>query len=81
MAEGGVTAWGRSAVPWMPELRAGNVPGAFAAWEAGRDSLTAYTLGVAAGRGLTLPGASDRLRALAAGWIESTEPPAGQEGV
>jgi Domain of unknown function (DUF6457) len=30
--------------------------------------LTAYLLGVAVGRGLTLPDASDRVRALAAGW-------------
>jgi Domain of unknown function (DUF6457) len=38
--------------------------------------LTAYLLGVAVGRGLTLPEAADRVRALAAGWPESTEPPA-----
>ena len=36
--------------------------------------LTAYLLGVAVGRGLTLPDASDRVRALAAGWTESTGP-------
>jgi Domain of unknown function (DUF6457) len=41
--------------------------------------LTAYLVGVAVGRGLTLPGASDRVRALAARWTESTEPAAGQE--
>ena len=34
--------------------------------------LTAYLLGVAVGRGLTLADASDRVRALAAGWPEST---------
>jgi hypothetical protein len=38
--------------------------------------LTAYLLGVAVGRGLTLPEAADRVRALAARWPESTEPPA-----
>jgi hypothetical protein len=37
--------------------------------------LTAYLLGVAVGRGLTLPEAADRVRALAARWPESTEPP------
>ena len=37
--------------------------------------LTANLLGVAVGRGLTLPEAADRVRALAAGWPESTEPP------
>ena len=36
--------------------------------------LTAYLLGVAVGRGLTLPDASDRVRTLAAGWPESTGP-------
>jgi hypothetical protein len=36
--------------------------------------LTAYLVGVAVGRGLTLPGASDLVRALAARWTESTEP-------
>jgi len=36
--------------------------------------LTAYLLGVAVGRGLTLPGASERVRALAAHWPESKEP-------
>jgi hypothetical protein len=41
--------------------------------------LTAYLLGVAVGRGLTLADASDRVRALAAGWPESTEPAAGPE--
>jgi hypothetical protein len=35
--------------------------------------LTAYLLGMAVGRGLTLPDASDRIRALAAGWAESTD--------
>jgi len=34
--------------------------------------LTAYLLGVAVGRGLSLPEAADRIRALAAGWPEST---------
>jgi hypothetical protein len=42
--------------------------------------LTAYLLGVAVGRGLTLPGASDRVRALAASWTESKDPAAGEEG-
>ena len=42
--------------------------------------LTAYLLGVAVGRGLTLPDASDRVRALAAGWTESTGQVAGREG-
>jgi hypothetical protein len=42
--------------------------------------LTAYLVGVAVGRGLTLPGASDRVRALAARWTESAEPAAGPEG-
>jgi hypothetical protein len=37
--------------------------------------LTAYLLGVAVGRGLTLPEAAERVRALAARWPESTEPP------
>lgn len=37
--------------------------------------LTAYLLGVAVGHGLTLPEAADRIRALAAHWPESTEPP------
>jgi hypothetical protein len=36
--------------------------------------LTAYLLGVAVGRGLALPAAADRVRALAARWAESTEP-------
>ena len=35
--------------------------------------LTAYLLGMAVGRGLALPDASDRVRALAADWAESTE--------
>jgi len=39
--------------------------------------LTTYLLGMAVGRGLTLPDASDRIRALAAGWAESTDPAAG----
>jgi hypothetical protein len=43
--------------------------------------LTAYLLGVAVGRGLTLPEAADRIRALADRWPESTEPAAGYEGV
>jgi len=34
--------------------------------------LTAYLLGVAVGRGLSLPEAADRVRALAVGWPEST---------
>ena len=34
--------------------------------------LTAYLLGVAVGRGLSLPEAADRVRALAVGWREST---------
>jgi hypothetical protein len=33
--------------------------------------LTAYLLGVAVGRGLTLPEAADRIRALAASWPET----------
>jgi len=36
--------------------------------------LTAYLLGVAVGRGQTLPDASARVRALAAAWAESTQP-------
>jgi hypothetical protein len=36
--------------------------------------LTAYLLGLAVGRGLALPDASDRVRALAARWTESTAP-------
>jgi hypothetical protein len=36
--------------------------------------LSAYLLGMAVGRGLALPDASDRVRALAADWAESTEP-------
>ena len=43
--------------------------------------LTAYLLGLAVGRGLTLPDAADRIRALAAGWAESTEPAAGPEAL
>jgi hypothetical protein len=38
--------------------------------------VTAYLVGVAVGRGLTLPDASERVRALAARWAES----AAQEG-
>jgi Domain of unknown function (DUF6457) len=38
--------------------------------------LTAYLLGVAVGRGLTLPEAADRVGALVARWPERTEPPA-----
>jgi hypothetical protein len=34
--------------------------------------LTAYLLGVAVGRGLTLPEAADRVRTLAARWPEGT---------
>ena len=37
--------------------------------------LTAYLLGIAVGRGLTLPEAADRVRVLAARWPESAEPP------
>ena len=37
--------------------------------------LTAYLLGVAVGRGLTLPEAADRVRALAARWPEGTPGP------
>lgn len=37
--------------------------------------LTAYLLGMAVGRGLTLPEASDRIRALAANWAPSSESP------
>jgi len=36
--------------------------------------LTAYLLGVAVGRGLTLPAASERVHALAAHWAENKEP-------
>jgi Domain of unknown function (DUF6457) len=36
--------------------------------------LTAYLLGVAVGRGMALPDAAGRVRALAADWAESTEP-------
>jgi Domain of unknown function (DUF6457) len=43
--------------------------------------LTAYLLGMAVGRGLTLPDASDRVRALAAGWTGSPEPGSGREGL
>jgi Domain of unknown function (DUF6457) len=43
--------------------------------------LTAYLLGVAVGRGLTLPAGSERVRALAARWAENKEPAAGSEGV
>jgi hypothetical protein len=35
--------------------------------------LTAYLLGVAVGRGLPLPDAADRIRALAADWPESPD--------
>jgi len=38
--------------------------------------LTAYLLGVAVGRGLTLPEAADRVHALVANWPGSTELPA-----
>jgi Domain of unknown function (DUF6457) len=43
--------------------------------------LTAYLLGVAVGRGLALPDASARIRALAAAWAESEEPADGPGGV
>jgi hypothetical protein len=36
--------------------------------------LTAYLLGLAVGRGLTLPDAADRIHALAASWPESAQP-------
>jgi Domain of unknown function (DUF6457) len=36
--------------------------------------LTAYLLGMAVARGLPLPDAADRIRALAADWAETTEP-------
>jgi uncharacterized protein DUF6457 len=42
--------------------------------------LTAYLLGVAVGRGQTLPDASARVRGLAAARAESNEPAGGQEG-
>lgn len=42
--------------------------------------LTAYLVGVAVGRGLMLPDASERVRALAARWAGSNEPAAGPEG-
>jgi Domain of unknown function (DUF6457) len=42
--------------------------------------LTAYLLGVAVGRGLTLPAASGRVRSLATAWAKSTEPADGREG-
>jgi Domain of unknown function (DUF6457) len=41
--------------------------------------LTAYLLGVAVGRGLTLPGASEQVRALAVSWAESKESAAGPD--
>jgi Domain of unknown function (DUF6457) len=41
--------------------------------------LTGYLLGLAVGGGLGLPDASDRVRALAARWAESTEPAAEPE--
>ena len=43
--------------------------------------LTAYLLGVAVGRGLTLPAGSERIRALAVRWAESKAPAAGSEGM
>jgi hypothetical protein len=43
--------------------------------------LTAYLVGVAVGRGLTLPDASGRVLALVAQWAESKEQAAGQKGV
>ena len=42
--------------------------------------LTAYLVGVAVGRGLSLPDASGRVLALVARWAESNEQAAGQEG-
>lgn len=42
--------------------------------------LTAFLLGVAVGRGLTLPDAAQRVQALAAAWAESTRPAGGPEG-
>jgi Domain of unknown function (DUF6457) len=41
--------------------------------------LTAYLLGVAVGRGLTLPDASERVRALAVNWAEGKEQAAGPD--
>ena len=38
--------------------------------------LTAYLVGVAVGRGLTLPDAAGRISALAAGWPQPGQPPA-----
>jgi Domain of unknown function (DUF6457) len=43
--------------------------------------VTAYLLGMAVGRGLALSDVSERVRALAAGWAESTEPDTGGEGL
>lgn len=43
--------------------------------------LTAYLLGVAVGRGLTLPDASDRVRALAADWTQDPDPADGPQGL
>jgi hypothetical protein len=42
--------------------------------------LTTYLLGVAVGRGLTLPGASERVRALAVSWSEGKESATRPEG-
>lgn len=42
--------------------------------------LTAYLVGVAVGRGLSLPEASGRVLALVARWAESKEQATGQEG-
>jgi uncharacterized protein DUF6457 len=42
--------------------------------------LTAYLLGAAVGRGLTLRDASERVRALAANWTAASEPGTGPEG-
>jgi Domain of unknown function (DUF6457) len=35
--------------------------------------VTAYLLGLAVGRGLTLPDASERVKALAAGWAQAQQ--------
>ncbi len=42
--------------------------------------VTAFLAGVAVGRGLALPDASQRILALAAGWAADHEPDAGREG-
>jgi Domain of unknown function (DUF6457) len=42
--------------------------------------VTAFLAGMAVGRGLALPDASQRILALAAGWAADQEPAAGREG-